>query len=209
MRVQTFRYQPGDVYCKLCTEYRGKRNPCLACPWLRERMEAGVMNYGKAVRETFPPGPYWNWEYLTRPVIESFPGTLFMRESHRKRMEWIKSHEDFRSQRTSPAYFAALYLLTSVKELHNRCVHCFCRDGILFQRAALRGLSPREEALFYAAKYIFKGQKLIVLHILRTLDAEDTEAVALIVNAMLILRYGTAALEIQETAKRIDASPSA
>lgn len=209
MRVKTFRYQPGDVYCKLCTEYRGKRNPCAVCPWLRERMEAGVMNYGKAVRETFPPGAYWNWEYLTQPVIESFPGTLFMRESHRKRMEWIRSHEDFRSLRTSPAYFAALYLLTSTKELHNRCVHCFCRDGILFQRASLRGVSLREEALFLAAERIYIGQKLVALHFLRTLDTEDVEAVSLIVNAMLILRYGAAALEIRETAKRTDAPPSA
>lgn len=209
MRVQTFRYQPRDVYCKLCTEYRGKRNPCLACPWLRERMEAGVMNYGKAVRETFPLGPYWNWEYLTRPVIESFPGTLFMRESHRKRMEWIKNHEDFRSLRTSPAYFAALYLLTSTKGLYSRCVHCFCRDGILFQRASLRGAPLREEALFCAAERIYIGQRLVALHFLRTLNAEDTEAVSLMVNAMLIFRYGAAALEIQETAKRIDAPPSA
>ena len=44
MFICTFRYKPEHVACHLCTEYSRKRG-CTAqgCPWLAERIEAGVV----------------------------------------------------------------------------------------------------------------------------------------------------------------------
>lgn len=54
MYINTFQYTPEDVDCKLCTEYR-KEAGCAACgcPWLAERIEAGVIGYREAVLGTF------------------------------------------------------------------------------------------------------------------------------------------------------------
>ena len=43
MYINTFKYTPADVDCKLCTEYV-KKFGCTACgcPWMAERIEAGV-----------------------------------------------------------------------------------------------------------------------------------------------------------------------
>ena len=45
MYINTFKYTPEDVDCKLCTEYV-KKFGCTACgcPWMAERIEAGVVN---------------------------------------------------------------------------------------------------------------------------------------------------------------------
>lgn len=44
MYINTFRYTPKDVDCKLCTEYAKKRGCCAGrCRWLAERMEAGMI----------------------------------------------------------------------------------------------------------------------------------------------------------------------
>ena len=55
MYINTFKYTPKDVSCQLCTEYVKKLGcTALRCPWLAERIEAGVVGYREAVMETFP-----------------------------------------------------------------------------------------------------------------------------------------------------------
>ena len=50
MYINTFKYTPADVDCKLCTEYV-KKFGCTACgcPWMAERIETGVVGYGPGV----------------------------------------------------------------------------------------------------------------------------------------------------------------
>ena len=45
MYINTFKYTPKDVSCQLCTEYVKKLGcTALRCPWLAERIEAGVVS---------------------------------------------------------------------------------------------------------------------------------------------------------------------
>ena len=54
MYINTFKYSPQDVSCQLCTEYVKKVGcTALRCPWLAERIEAGVVGYREAIMETF------------------------------------------------------------------------------------------------------------------------------------------------------------
>ena len=49
MFINTFKYGPEDVSCKLCTEYVKKLGcTALHCPWLAERIEAGVPEFSKS-----------------------------------------------------------------------------------------------------------------------------------------------------------------
>ena len=56
LQINTFHYSPEDVDCTRCAKYGGKKQGCTvkACPWLAERIEAGVVGYEEAVRDTFP-----------------------------------------------------------------------------------------------------------------------------------------------------------
>ena len=54
MYINTFKYSPQDVSCQFCTEYVKKVGcTALRCPWLAERIEAGVVGYREAITETF------------------------------------------------------------------------------------------------------------------------------------------------------------
>ena len=56
MYINTFKYTPKDVSCQLCTEYVKKLGcTALRCPWLAERIEAGVVGYTAALYLP-PPG---------------------------------------------------------------------------------------------------------------------------------------------------------
>lgn len=51
MYINTFKYTPKDVSCQLCTEYVKKLGcTALRCPWLAERIEAGVVGYRARTR---------------------------------------------------------------------------------------------------------------------------------------------------------------
>lgn len=196
MYINTFKYTPEDVDCKLCTEYR-KKTGCASCccPWLAERIEAGVVGYGDAVREAFVSAPV----LVTRLrfLVKTYPGEL-RDETHRQRMAVLQTRLGYRRRRDTQVFHAALYLLTANEDIYRRTADCFCKHGIEFGHARLRNISPHNYALLQAAIGIYGGKSGLALDDLANAEVVDTEAFQLIVNAFLIARFGTAAFQIKE-----------
>lgn len=87
MYINTFKYTPKDVSCQLCTEYVKKLGcTALRCPWLAERIEAGVVGYREAVLETFPH-EHRLFQRLNL-LIKHYPGSLWSNEQHERRMQY-------------------------------------------------------------------------------------------------------------------------
>ena len=199
MRQTThFKYKMEDVECKFCTEYNGKTGSCtrIVCPWLAERIEAGVVGYEEALLDSFPHDPHLGARLRT--AVRLFRGSLWLNEGHRQRMEALKAREGFQRRRDTPAYFAAMYLLTADPDTAKRTANCFCRDGIMFSYATTKGISPHGYTLLSAARDICANGDGIALADLADGEVIDIEAFCLIVNALLIARYGSAALELRK-----------
>ena len=131
MYINTFKYTPKDVSCQLCTEYVKKLGcTALRCPWLAERIEAGVVGYREAVLETFPHERRL-FQRLNL-LIKHYPGSLWSNEQHERRMQYQCAVQGYRRRRDTNAYYAAMYLLTSNDDIYRRTVNCFCKDGIEF-----------------------------------------------------------------------------
>ena len=95
MFISTFRYKPEYVACPLCTEYRKDQGCTLsACPWLAERIEAGVVGYQEAVMGTMPR--HRLLAPRLRVLITCFPGSLWKDERHQERMEYAKARLGYR-----------------------------------------------------------------------------------------------------------------
>ena len=199
MRQPThFKYEMEDVECKFCTEYKGKKRGCVhkVCPWLAERIEAGAVGYEQALFDTFPNDP--DLEARLQTAVQLFHGSLWLNEGHRQRMDALKAREGYRPQRDTPAYFATMYLLTADPDTAKRTANCFCRDGIMFGYATTKGISPHGYTLLSAARDIYASGDGVALTDLADGEVIDTEAFCLIVNALLIARYGSVALELQQ-----------
>ena len=193
-----FKYKMEDVECKYCTEYDKKKGGCTrkGCPWLMERIEAGAVGYEEALLESFSRNPLL--ENKLRTAVRLFRGSLWLDEGHRQRMEALKAREGYRPKRDTPAYYAAMYLLTADKDTAHRTANCFYRDGIEFDYAATKGISPHGYTLLSAARDIYANGDRIALTDLADGEVIDIEAFCLIVNALLIARYGQAALELRQ-----------
>ena len=53
MVIRNYKYSPEDVDCRYCTESEDGCCKLSSCPWLKERIEAGVVSYHEAVKESF------------------------------------------------------------------------------------------------------------------------------------------------------------
>ena len=49
----SYHYKHADVACEYCAEWQHRKCQAVGCPWLAERIEAGVVSYASAVQELF------------------------------------------------------------------------------------------------------------------------------------------------------------
>ena len=195
MYFRNHTYSINDVDCKLCTEYIRKIG-CRqeACPYLAERIGAGIISYKEAVLSLiFPASRLRN---RLPGLIHSYPGSLWADEKHKTRMEVFHNRLGYIKSRNTPSYYAALYLLTSNDNIYRRTANCFLSGGINFSYAVLRGISPHNYTLLYAAKGLFH-EKGITESELADPEVVDDAAFRLIINALLIAKYGTAAFNLK------------
>ena len=171
------------------------RGPQTSCPWLAERIEAGVVGYREAVLETFPHERRL-FQRLNL-LIKHYPGSLWSNEQHERRMQYQCAVQGYRRRRDTNAYYAAMYLLTSNDDIYRRTANCFCKDGIEFGYAVLKNTSPHNYALFMAARDLCDKTEAVTMADLAEPEVIDPEALRLIVNATLIARYGLAAFQIR------------
>ncbi|MCH5278343.1 MAG: hypothetical protein J1E60_00965 [Christensenellaceae bacterium] len=165
------------------------------CPWLAERIEAGVVGYREAVMETFSLDCQLHHRF--NMLINHFSGSLWSDKQHEYRMQRERAIRGYSRSRDTPVYYAAMYLLTANNDIYRRTANCFCKHGIEFNYAVLRNTSPHNYALFMAARDLYTKTESITMEDLADPEIVDSEALRLIVNATLIARYGLAALQIK------------
>ena len=189
MYIRKFTYSAEDVDCNLCTEYTRKIG-CRheVCPFLAERIEAGVVSYQSAVKAMIPRRSIL-WNRLSA-LLQNYPGHLWADGNHKTRMELFNHQLGYNKSRNTPSYYAAMFLLTSNQALFNRTGNCFYRSGIEFGYATLGGMSPHNQALYTAAKGLRNARGVTEAELADPSQIDDA-AFRLIINAMLIAKYGT------------------
>lgn len=197
MYIRRFTYKAKDVDCKYCTEYRGKNKcPHSVCPYLAERIEAGVVTYQDAVNSI----AYTGCQMIRRlpKLICEYQDSFWVDDRHKSRMEFFHTRMGYVPGRNTPAYYAAMYLLTANETIHWRTANCFCHSGIDFSFAILKGINPHNYALYCAALGLCTERRGVTLSELADRELIDDENFRLIINAMLIAKYGIAVMKLRK-----------
>lgn len=199
MYLNRFRYLPGTVDCKFCTEYQKKKGCAAsgACPWLAERIEAGVVSYSEALLDSFNGSERLTARLLI--AVQLFNGSLWLDDQHEKRWHNLMARFGYSKRRKDTAkYYAVIYLFAASVELNRLTVNCVDRQRIEFSWADTSNASDEDCALFVAAESIAVGDIAGLLQRLEDTSAVGTSEFCIIVNALLIERYGLYALNIKE-----------
>lgn len=135
MVIRDFKYTAEDVDCQYCLHYHYGRCCSKKCVCFRERIDAGVVSYSEAIKETFDK------DSPLRPRIEiviNFYNKLFWKdEAHFKRFQLMDAILGYYKRRNTSEYYASLFLLTSDEELVTRTLDCFGKRKINFANANL------------------------------------------------------------------------
>ena len=193
-----YHYKPADVACEYCVNSRRRRCRESGCPWLAERIEAGVVSYASAVRGLF--GGVENEALIQRlgQLVLHFRGSFWLSAEHEFNTRLLLRSVGYQAWR-NPRFFASLYLFGSnrglLKRAWNACMPGGFEPGFLI----MRGVSAHDYTLIQAAKAISGCGSGLELEDLADAEVVDDEAFRLIVNAMLIANYGPDVLKLGGT----------
>lgn len=199
MEVKTsYHYKPKDVECEYCVEWQHRRCQAIACPWLAERIEAGVVSYAAAVRELFGalhvPELCWRLEWL----IKGYDGSFWLNREHEYNTRLLLRSVGYQAWR-NPRFFAALYLFGSNSLLMKRAWNACMPHGFEPLYMVMRGVSAHDYTLIQAAKALMCGGLGLTLYDLADREVVDDKAFTLIINALLIANYGPDVLKLGGT----------
>ena len=191
MRIRDFKYTPEDVDCRYCTKFIRGRCRANGCPWLNERIEASVIGYTEALDETF-----LELTPLRRRVklVSACSHSFWKDEQHRQRFAAAQAIFGIYRKRNTPAYYAALYLLTSDDSLFRRTADCVRKKKIDFQFADVRNMTVSQYALYKTAKSLYNESSEVSIDEFADPSLFGLEEFKTAVNAMLISRYGLSAV---------------
>ena len=191
----SYHYKPADVACEYCVEWRHRRCQANGCPWLAERIEAGVVSYASAVRELF--GGAADEAFIARLglLVLHFHGSFWLDREHEFNTRLLLRSVGYEAWR-DPRFFAALYLLGSNRGLMKRAWNACLPGGFEPGYMVMRGVSAHDYTLIQAAKAITGNVSGLELEDLADAEAVDDTAFRLIVNALLIANYGPDVLKL-------------
>ena len=199
MEVKTsYHYKPADVACEYCIKWRHRRCQAIGCPWLAERIEAGVVSYASAVRELFGalhvPELCWRLERL----IKGYNGSFWLNAEHEFNTRLLLRSVGYQAWR-NPRFFAVLYLFGSNRLLMKRVWNACMPQGFEPMFLVMRDVSEHDYTFIQAAKALMCGGLGLTLYDLADREVVDYEAFTLIVNALLIANYGSDVLKLGGT----------
>ena len=196
--ILSYHYKPADVACEYCVEWRHRRCQAVGCPWLTERIEAGVVSYAAAVRELFGalhvPELCWRLEWL----IKSYDSSFWLNAEHEYNTRLLLRSVGYQAWR-NPRFFASLYLFGSNRALMNRVWNACMPGGFEPLYMVMCGVSEHDYTLIQAAKALMCGGLGLTLYDLADREVVDDKAFTLIVNALLIANYGSDVLKLGGT----------
>lgn len=181
------------VSCKLCTEYSRKRG-CTSkhCPHLKERVAAGSLTYKKAVTEAFLSIPMFADH--VNAIHKRLSASVWNGTDHKERLEALRLYTGRNKDFYTNEYLAAMYLLTATKPLYDRTYQCFTRNGLEFALARKKGLSVDEYTLLGTAKTLYYSTEDLTVEDIIDPEIVGRTVFSLVVNAVLIVRFGDAVL---------------
>ena len=161
---------------------------------VKERIEAGVLSYSEAVEEAIPQSS--PLQKRIKVVLKSYESSFWRDHNHAKRFEQAQNILGYCKERNTNAYYATLFLLTSDDELLRSVMNCFCEERIDFSLIKSRNMTPENYALYKIAKSLYTDSAEVGVDELADPELVSTESFHLVVNAMLISRYGLSALSL-------------
>ena len=189
-----FEYTAKMCDCRYCLHYgRNKECTVAQCPYVEERIIAGVASRPEVMNETMNNIHNATFRGRLKQFInerEELPMN-FKNEKHRKVFDEAIRKLD----RKNYPLMSAVYLLTAEHKLWMQIRHCVERNEIKFDNFKLKNSTENGYTLLCSAKDLYLGTKHITIGDLADKEIVSPKNFSLICNAMAIRRFGLGAIQ--------------
>lgn len=170
----------------------------MGCPWLAERIEAGVVSYAAAVRGLFGGVEHEAFIQRLGQLVLHYRGSFWLSAEHENNTRLLLRSVGYQAWR-NPRFFASLYLFGSNRGLLKRAWNACMPGGFEPVFIVMRGVSAHDYTLIQAAKALMCGGLGLTLYDLADAEIVDDEEFRLIIHALLIANYGPDVLKLGGT----------
>lgn len=198
MFLITYKYRPEDVCCQYCTQFRRCRLTKDACPWLQERLQAGVVSYAELLLSLLDdPACPVDCRRMAE-LLESSPNSLWSSDIHQKNYRWLESNIPLCRSDTNKR-LASAYLLSSTPGLIQFAKSCtVTRMFGRLSETITDHLSDPELTMLVAALNLLTQAESPTLSSLLSPDRVDMFSTRHIAHALLIARFGSDVLKVTD-----------
>lgn len=204
-RTKGYNYSAADCDCRFCAHAPKPRTPCgismTDCPCLTERLETGCVTAADLIASLLPDirVPKLRQRVGELTAQRTVNNIFFASTHHQALFNGVIKDGGLRHS-SDTGLLAALFLLTSNSFLWNRARYAVWRSRIAFEDFSIRGITEAKidnYAIYKAAKELCaeNGEHHIFAQELADETLVGENAFRLIVSAMLIKRYGLAAIK--------------
>lgn len=190
--------QTAQFYdCHGCLAFQRKRCTARHCSWIKERLENHRIGYRKLVLQQIRT---LRFNELTKRVQNLHihnRGCSFSSPAHEYRVhKQLRASGDMGARKITSRWLSTVFLLASSDLLWERstlgnCWNISCPPQL---KKNVGTLSLQDYALYQAAKTLQTGKQHITYTDLIDPELVDDDTLRLIVDSMMILRYGDAVL---------------
>lgn len=193
--------------CKSCPFHKTGLDKCerTVCCFIDKRIETGDIS----LLELIPPivYPATDKDFITRTIKlykkinGGYVSNMFRGKGHKKAFENVINKYEKQGYKLSNRFTAALFLITADNFLWKRTKH-FVRPNVIdLSSANIRGIDFDGYLLYKAAKdMMFKTSKVTTSELADKMFASE-KCFKVIINAIIIARYGRKTIELGLTPK--------
>lgn len=162
---------------------------------ISNQIAGGGITYEEIVCSCFEKCDSHHLNVRLRDLIRNHDGELFLSPHHRSRFRTVCRLQNVLIENRSPAYLAALFLLTADDKLWCAAKDHIYLDSFDFKKMHLSGINTDGYAIYQMARTIHLAKEYIKLDEISDKQLIGGQAFKVIINSILIAKYGTAMLQ--------------
>jgi hypothetical protein len=167
------------------------------CIYFAERLAVGMVDYAAIVDNYFKECGSYYLKRRLEALVRQFDGEIFLNPIHRARFYTVCRLQNVSIEERNPAYLATLFLLTADNKLWCAAKEHIYLDSFDFKKMHLNGINTNGYAIYQTARTIYTGREYVKQDEIADKTLIDVQTFKMIVNAMLLSKYGTAMFQVK------------
>jgi hypothetical protein len=195
--LKKYKKKNRSMNCKDCADPFDECHRACLCPYMIERLASQEIEYESIVISLFQKYSSVHLKRRLDYLSRNFDGEIFLNPKHRCRFHRVIEIQNLPIENRNSIFLAILYLLTADDKLWDAARDNIYLDCFDFKNMHLKGINTDGYAIYQMARTIYSAKEYIKLDEIADKNLIGDEAFKVIINSILIAKYGAAIFQVK------------